>query len=93
MENNEEEYNNEVHCFIDEQEVPLKECDLEHQHKEVEQPSKDVSGSEEPQNQIPMNKIPKGSSIISIIVKDGLIIEKTYITSNGERITIQGKEI
>ena len=41
------------------------------------------------ENQVIMNKPPKGSKLIKIIIIKGKIIEKEYITVEGERILIK----
>ena len=81
-----------LHCFIDNQEVPLKECDLEHQN------SKDLDSiNGEPDQMIEEisqgNKIPSGSSIVSITIKKGSVVEKVFKTSEGKKICVKGSDL
>ena len=85
MVKNEEELKEQVHCFVDEQEVPLKECDLEHQSEIAE----DFAAEHPTPSKEQSNFIPEGSSVVNIIVKNGSITERVYLTLGGERITIR----
>ena len=75
-----------IHCFIDSQEVPLKECDLENQASSKE----DSLDSHEEGCQ--ENTIPSGSTIQSIIIKNGSIVEKIFITTDGQRISLKSSD-
>ncbi len=81
-----------LHCFIDHQEVPLKECDLEHQD------SNDPDSIDDKPDQMgeeisQWNKVPKGSSIVSITIKEGSIVEKVFKTTEGKNISIKSSDL
>ena len=81
----------EVHCFIDNQEVPLQQCDLEHESSNNENP-REASSEKLIEDRNQEAEVPTGSSIVSIIIKKGLIVEKVFQTTEGKKISIKGLE-
>ncbi len=87
METNKELPQDQIRCFVDDNEVPLKECDLEHQSRTAEDFASDCPN--EPNEKDNIMHVPEGSSIVNIIVRNGLVIEKVYQTLEGERVIIK----
>ena len=81
-----------VHCFIDNREVPLKECDLENQNSKHTDSKDGVSDPMIEEVHQP-NKIPNGSSIVSIIIKEGSIVEKVFKTPEGQKISLKASDL
>ncbi len=88
MDNNVED----LHCFIDNQEVPLNECDLEHQSSNNAD-SIDSESNPIIQDVEQRNKIPKGALIVAITIKEGTIVEKVFKTTEGEKICLKGTDL
>lgn len=80
MVSNEDGLTHEVHCFIDDNEVSVRECDSEEEFDEKE-PLKSTNIEKK-------NYIADGSELIKIVVRQGQVFEKQYRTPDGEVVTI-----
>ncbi len=83
----------ETHCFIDETEVKIEECTMNlgatvHQPLSIPKMASEDSCSEPLE---PKKQPPNDSRVVTIIVKEGKIIEKVYSTPQGKRFSLQGK--
>ncbi len=76
MENDEQSLKD-LHCYIDDTEVSMGECDGD---------SKDEREEEK------ANKIPEPSLLVTIIIERGNIVERVYMTPEGEKIRISCNE-
>ena len=78
MSDNQDETVQEVHCYIDDQEVSLDECDSE-ENFQMQNELENKSASK-------ASQLPEGSVLVKILVKYGQVCEKEYLTPLGEKI-------